>query len=683
MKAFAQQLRAGTKNLPDEEKEGKESPKVFFGLVEVPASFAHTYNLAYNFFQPRIRLLVEKGIKNYGQKAFGKHANAAAEIFGWTYTFGAPLAGGVNAYFTRMREFKDLAKTLSPVLEAMGKTATSGNLGVLASNEIYQVEKRRIGLSTKQHIMTDVVAESVASAQQAVWKLHEPKTEHEDVFKPRKGESPEDALERRIAFDEPRIREQERIQAAKTAMEEKLAKRLGVDLDKNHWEMTGAERRKREQIDEIIKQSYPTGKTKNDESLSDDAMRDIGSALGAGASEALRWSFLKDAKNSPLKETALDKITELCRDIDDKGAGSLSVDDLSQRIQDIFNIHQRNMGQSEVRQVDQENFESDCKQIAEAICNYDLDPMGLVLLAGAKGADNDRFIIKKQGKQVATFEETQAAIDKVSELMPASSSIDPHIYQRELAITPEKQKEILRQLPEGTLRNFYISELPQPVARGYGISDKDYIANKRSMRGSQDELLRLAITDLLVMPDEVLKEVFKEQDIEKLRKIGDDVLERGVVAVKESRSKGKPDGIEMLVLAFTPYWDKMAGGELKEIGALGSSLIEKYKEERAAKKEEGKSRDRDDDEHEERHAKRNGRGNRDKDERKDRDRDEMERDEGERSFDKRSKRKMAAELDEEGHDREGDDRPKTRLGAGSLERHLKTDRSEHASRALD
>ena len=444
VKALAQQLRSSTKNLPDDEKEGKESPKVFFGLVEVPTSFAHTYNLAYNFFQPRIRLLVEKGIKNYGQKALGKHAGTAADVFGWTYTFGAPIAGGVNAYFTRVREYKDLAKSLSPVLEAMGKNPTSGNLGVLASNEIYQVEKQRIGFSTKQHIMTDVVAESVASAQQAVWKLHEPKTEHEEVFKPRKGESIPEIARRKKEFNAPKKEKALALSRAKMADFRELMNAEGIDIDEpgfRHWDLPDDKRLIYEDHKKTVEELHSEKTKQTNEAVSDDAMRDIGSALGAGASEALRWSFLKDAKKGPLRETGLDKISALCREIDDKGADAVGVDELSQRIQEIFNTHQRNMSQSEVRQVDKDNFERASKQIAEAINNYDLDPMGLVLLVGSRGADNERYIVKKQGKQVATFEETQAAIDKVSEIMPASSHIDPHKFLQELAITGERQKK--------------------------------------------------------------------------------------------------------------------------------------------------------------------------------------------------------------------------------------------------
>lgn len=693
--ALTEEVRSGIKShTNNDEQEGKENPKIFFGLVEVPPSFAHTYNVAYNFFQPRLRLLVEKGIQNYGKNILGKHTGTVADVFGWTYTFGAPIAGGVGAYFTRAREYKDLAKTLSPVLEAMGKKATSGNLNVLAGNEIYQVEQRRIGINTRQHLMTDVVAESVASAQQAVWKLHEPRKEHEEELRPKRGESAAAFIERRRKFNAPKLEREKALSDEKLKEFKELNANDGIKIDEpgfRHWDLDEEQRSKYEENKRLIEQIYSQNSDQTHNAGYDDAMRDLGSAVGAGASEALRWSFLKDAKKNLLKETALDKIVAVCREIDDKGAEAFGVQELTERIQDIGNTHQRNMKQSEVRQVDKENYERAAKQVAEAICNYYVNPMVLVLLFGSHGPDNDRLIIKKQGKQIATFEETQAAIDKVAELMPTSSHIDPHTYDRELAITSKKQKEVLAQLPEGQLRSFYISELPQSVAREYGISDKDYIATKRSMRANQNELLRLAIIDLLVMPDIVLKEVLKDQDIERFRKIGDDVLERGVAAVKETRSKDKPDGVEMYVLAFAPYWNKLVTGELKEIGALGNQLGEKYKEERAAKNKEGEKRGGHEDERDDMrddHSARSERGDEERSfgSRKERNHGRDRDHDSETTSDKTIKRSLAAESEEDEHEHDSEDTPRdtprTRVNTLGLKQKLESERSEHASHAV-
>ena len=260
------------------------------------------------------------------------------------------------------------------------------------------------------------------------------------------------------------------------------------------------------------------------------------------------------------------------------------------------------------------------------------------------------------------------------------------------------KKKVISKLPVGPIRDFYVAELPQSVAKEYGIADKDYIETKKRARPTQDENRRMALLDLLVMPDEVLKAMnVKEEQIAKIREVGEKAIDGGVDPVKDARSKSKPDGIEMLILGAAAYWDKYASGELKEVGSLWKQLGEKYKEDLSAKKEkEEATRENDDaDDKQSLHRTKKDRGSHKEDKsddeddhprsaRSDRQHDVMaEEDLQEEPKGKKDRKEKLEDADLEEMEQGGaSDRPRTRLAGGKLQRQVETDVSESASRNL-
>lgn len=594
LRSLAQQMEEQTRHAEHEREDGKpeKTQKILFGLFDIPSSLAPVWDFAANFVQPRIRLWAETGVRNYGDRIFGKHTKSAANALGWTYTFASPIQGAVQAYFTERGEYRDLNKRLAHVTESLGATS-------LGDNEILAVENKRIGMHFKKNFMTDVGSATVAAIPQAILKFRDDKRysiehpeEDGDYIKRKRNETPEQFFQRKMEHSEKKLAEKEQ----KNKMVRELAarvikERFGIDpstpegqqaIGRMNWEQ---EREYRQIIAHAEESVADKKEVLTESKVSDETVNYLGSALSGVGAVTFRKAFERQAENTQYKETALDKIEELCKHIDDRGLEGLSVDDLSTRIQEIFNAHQLTMGQREVRQVDREDFERASRQIAEAITNFELDPMGLVLLVGSHGKDKDRMILKKQGKQIATFDETEAAIKKVAEVLPARAHLDPHKFEQELGITAEKQKAIVDGVPAGAAKDFYIAELPQSVAKLHGIADKDYVEIKNRAKPTQDAMRRLAVLDLLVMPDDVLKAMnFKDEQIAKIREVGEDAIDGGSKPVRDAMSKGTLDGIEMLVLGAGAYWDKFISGELKEVGHLWRQLGPKYMEERETKR---------------------------------------------------------------------------------------------------
>lgn len=603
LRSLAQQMEDQTRRAEHEKEDGKpeKTQKILFGLFDIPSSLAPIWDFASNFVQPRIRLWGEQGVRNYGDRLFGKHTSLAANTLGWTYTFASPIQGAVQAFFTEKGEYRELNKRLTPVMEGLGKKS-------LGDNEILTVENKRIGMHFKKNFITDVGSATVAAIPQAVLKFRDDKryrTENPDDGQAnihrKRGETDQQFFDRKLAHSEKLMeKKNESYEIVRKIIAPEAKKRWGVDPTTDEGRKRIAnfdwrEQREYQALEEEANKIVYGSKAEDKESkVSDETVNYLGSALSGVGAVTFRKAFERQSDHTIYKETALDKIEELCKHIDDQGVEALSVDDLSGRIQDIFNAHQLNMGQREVRQVDREDFERASRQIAEAITNFELDPMGLVLLVGNHGADKDRLILKKQGKQIATFDETESAIKQVSELMPARAHIDPHKFEQELGITAEKQKAIVAGLPAGAVKDYYISELPQTVAKLHGIEDKEYVEIKTRTKPSQDANRRLALLDLLVMPDDVLKSMnLKEEQIAKIREVGEEAIDGGSKPVKDAVSKAKLDGIEMLIVGAGAYWDKFISGELKEIGQLWRQLSPKYMEERETKRaEEAKERRR-------------------------------------------------------------------------------------------
>ncbi|MFO1241982.1 MAG: hypothetical protein U1E36_02085 [Rickettsiales bacterium] len=460
----------------DDDENGKPEKKVkiLFGMFDVPQSVASMYDMLYNTAQPYLRSFAEQGVEKYGVKMFGGADNArrVGSGVGWAFTLATPITGGIQTYFTRVNEYKDLANRLKPVVEALGKRPTAGNLSILGDNAVLQAEYARINQHTRQNVMTDVVASGVAAIPQVALKVYDDKNrnplQHTDTPPKKKwGQSSAD-FEKELW----KYKEQRNAEVAKKVKEfAEAQKKSGVAI---------SEYQQQQMIDKELGYDRPNrydyGNNSND---SDTVVKGLVASLGGFGAAFVKHTFATDRKNDPLKKTALDKIIELRDELDNKG-DALGVEEATTRVQDIFNTLQLNKGQREVREVDREDFERACRQIAESITNFELDPMGLVLLAGGRGQNKERLILKHHGKQIATFDETEAAIKQVAELMPARGHTDPHKFEQELGITAEKQKAIVTGLAAGSARDFYVAELPQTVAKVHGIEDKDYIDKKRA-----------------------------------------------------------------------------------------------------------------------------------------------------------------------------------------------------------
>lgn len=273
---------------------------------------------------------------------------------------------------------------------------------------------------------------------------------------------------------------------------------------------------------------------------------------------------------------------------------------LKRYIKDVFQCHQRNMGEKELGQRTLEKLDYACEKIAEEIQNGQLNPLALVALVG------ERAIVRPGGKQIAPRKEIDEAIAKQKARLPVHYAVDAEQYIEESILNKEDVKHLLDTL-KGENRDFFMVCLPQEVVEQAGVTAKDYTEAKQRTHESFARFLHEAVMDMSTLTDKQLRDVgFKDEQIDTLREVAAEVKGKPVRSVLASVSTHGEfaKGIEFIVAGNVDYWRSLANSEFK-----AGDLFKKAKEEKkaAAKpgmtgEEEAPARTEEDEERHERRA---------------------------------------------------------------------------------
>lgn len=463
----------------DEHQGSDKAEELLGGLITLPSNIAPIANFLKNTVKPHI---AERGEGIVGQhlpgllektglstKTAHNVSDRTAAALAYFIIFSDEMAGTIQNFSRFVKGRKQLAEELSPVAKAHGAgLGVSGLLhSGLAHNEVVEVAKSHLRKRWVQETFSDMsgLAASFSALYMHVVNKKAERAElthqtNEDDFFDRYNEFKNNANKKGIA-DEAQI------------------DRL--------WESN------------IRQQGHGIRQHREDSAKKRDTLNQFVVPGGAALAEFLRGYFIEKEKKDSTKATALEMIRNLSDTvINDKEATGVDGVPFEAFVRKIFETHQENMHQPKIGKRFDEKMDYACKEIASAITEGKLHPMALVNLVG------ERKIVKDKGKHIAPREEIKQAIAEQIKLMPAKFAVDPEEYLAEAAVGEHELKLALKDLKEND-RAFFISLLPEEVAKKLGLSEAEIKAAHETAKQGFAENLSKAVLDLATLSDEQLK----------------------------------------------------------------------------------------------------------------------------------------------------------------------------------
>lgn len=608
-------------------KEGGEkdlrADEALGGLVKLSPQMATTVNILSDVAVPYIRRAIEGGLRTHGARALGHVtpnnavaiANVVADAAGWGTIFYKQLIGTVRRMSEYHRDGTKVAQELAIVLQANNLPVSARGLKrfPIADNEIVQVERGRVA-DNFSHGMKLLGASMIAAIPQAVDKWHDHHEKTKDVLQRRPDEDDHAFRRRQVTLlREKRSKDAQLERELRKENEEfmntwvndeyasrgkEVEEKIRDDLQR-YWkqpdrskipvEEDHVKRKIREELEADLRRTQTSSSSERGKSdKPNNWIRDIMVPVGSIGAGMMAQNINAAQEKKQTKKTAFDMIKKISEEQDRNGkVERVDGRELTSYIMEVFNQHQENMGHFAIGKRHQKRFEEDCKLIAEAIQEGRMHPMALVELVG------DRMIAKDKGKDIATVEETQAAIDKMAQKIPAKFTVSPSEYFSELSMKEEDMKDIVSSL-KGADRDFFICLMPDEVAGKLGLKPEELKAARENGKGAFAGMLRQAILDVASLSDEQLQPPYDAPEVEKIREMGVKVKKEGLrsdVAAVGSfvapRGEFK-EGLAWLVINHKDYWKSIAKGERK-IGDIynsaGQKLYSELEDEKKAAEE--------------------------------------------------------------------------------------------------
>lgn len=497
-------------------EDAPRTEKVLGGMFELSPSLASAVNVAVNWLQPTVRRFVENGIRTSAAPMLKKAglegeaalrtANVMADAAGWALTFYDEAGGLVGDTRKHFKELGELKQRFSRVNVAHGGQADS--MSALKGNELVGVELRRVNM----HLHTNLLGEAcklLSSAPQAYIKVLDKNGMGKTASMQRiKGESIEDWVARIKRIGPQIAKETNAVDSTIRELLEPYKSELSASGMTPYEQRTSLKNIEAELRKEITAEKASE--------VDEKTIRELLVPIGAIASVAAKDALLKGRSDEAagLKTTALDMIEKLSDTvINDKNAKSVGGLSFDAYIRKILDTHQENMGQPHIGKRFDEKMDYACKEIARAITEGRMHPMALVNLVG------ERKVVKEMGKHIASREEVTQALDEQIKLMPAKFAVDAEEYITEAAVTEKDIKHAVDTLPEKD-RAFFVSLLPEEVAKKVGVKDEEIkVAHDMARDGFAEHLAQAAL-DLATLSDEKLKEAkLSEAEIKLIREI--------------------------------------------------------------------------------------------------------------------------------------------------------------------
>jgi hypothetical protein len=307
-------------------------------------------------------------------------------------------------------------------------------------------------------------------------------------------------------------------------------------------------------------------------------------------SEGLKDTAAKKGREVKTKKCSLDMISHLAKQVD-QNPGTDTIDtpggregvEIKKYIKDIFNQHQRDMGQPEIGKRNMERLDYACEEIARAIQAGKLHPKALVNLVG------ERKIVKALDKsnpdhiEISSRSDIDKALLEQTRRMPAKFSIDTDDFFAQSPLTEDDVKSLLGTLKDKE-RDFFITLMPTEIVRKAGLSEKE--DNEARQRIHQDfgKMLRTALLDIAASDDKELKDAgFSRDDISNMRKWADKARENpqtSLVAAVSTHGQFRK-GIDFVLGGYADYWKGIAAKEYAP-----GELFKKQKSGRAEARDE-------------------------------------------------------------------------------------------------
>jgi hypothetical protein len=299
---------------------------------------------------------------------------------------------------------------------------------------------------------------------------------------------------------------------------------------------------------------------------------DVTGVVASLVSEGMKDTAVKKGAKIRGKKCALDMISHLARQVD-QNPGAETLDTLGGRenveirkyIKDIFNHHQRDMGQPEIGKRNLERLEYACDEIARAIQDGRMHPKALVNLIG------ERRIIKPIDKgnpdhiELASRSDIDKAISEQLRRMPAKFTIDPDEYFAQSPLTEDDVKSLLGTLKDKE-RDFFITLLPTEIVRKAGLSEKEDNEARQRIHGEFSKMLRTTLLDIAASSDKELKDAgFNREDISNMREWADrarDNSKTSLVAAVSTHGQFRK-GIDFVLAGSVDYWKGIAAKEYR------------------------------------------------------------------------------------------------------------------------
>ncbi len=473
--------------------EADKANEILGGLITLPSNTAAVVNLVKSTFKP---WAIEKGegaihakmpgvLESLGmsQGTAGNLTSRTATSLAWLVIFSEELAGAYRNLSNYAGANKQLAEDVQPVLKAQGKAA--GLIGSQFSNNEVLAHARKC---IRQKLVRDTAFDMTDLAA-SLPTLYVRYKNNEARLAGAADPKPDSPKSRSQLFNE---------QVTEFVEQYGYEKQDAIKAVQSMGQLNAQDERLRK---EEIKDTK-------------EAIEKYAVPIGAVITEMLRGHMEGKHKRNKEAEPALMMIRRLADTvIDDHEATSVKGVPFEQYIKDIFQTHQRNMGQPEIGKRYEEKLDFACKEIANAITEGKMHPMALVNLVG------ERKIIKDKGKHVATREDIHKAIADQIERMPAKFSVDADEYFAETSIGEQDLKSILSGL-KGEERTFFISLLPEEVALRVGVKEQEIKAAHEHAKAHFTETLNKAVLDVGSLSDEELEKAgLSKDEIELIRDV--------------------------------------------------------------------------------------------------------------------------------------------------------------------
>ncbi len=510
--------------------QGEKTVKLF-GMFPMSASFAGLISGFYNEGAAKVGAIVAPKAHEISASLLSKHTNLKGANLARTSTVAAVsanLALSGAAYFNPLvqsfrghrQTYKDLARSIAPVLEDIRGDHSVGALMSIKAEDNEMVFAHRKGLATKMNVEnTNNVISLLMNAGPAIF-------ETQDVKGMWKGEHLPASLQSH---------------AAMTANNAKPQSEQSKDLV--NWALT----------------TFRVGR-------------------GSIATYIMAQNERKlDKIRRPY--SALDMVMELDKQVSaDPQARSYTMPHgresyrLDEYIAQIMRAHQKDMADisdkhTEIREALSEDVMKVSHKLAEAIRHGEMSTLSLVRLIG------EGKIIKKQGRAIASLAEVKQLIENASIKQSTYVNVDPADYYKDASFTQAQLKTALKGL-EGDERTTFAAMFPDSVLEEAGMSTKDIKAMRAATAKQYDTLLAEAIIGLNAKSDDALKAMgLAENEIKHVRDSHEHLAELGLPAIKEMKSSATNDrGVEHVVANAVVHDVTLFGPLVKEGQAKIGSL---------------------------------------------------------------------------------------------------------------